>query len=470
MKWGAAIALAGSLSGCGSDTCEPASTPVFPPPHERGVCTGSDGGYKVCFPAGAGTGSILKDPSWDYYTCPGIEPTCDPVANSSYSTHVCKDNFVGARCQTEVAISASIFSESMLRMKPAIGDVDDDGRLDLVFLTEGDPGDKATDAIAWLLLQTPQGRFESAEELGTVGGLSIGVHVGDLDSDGRLDIVVANGDPRDDAGLPLVLLGGEGGLQPVERPLPVGEAISLVDDLDGDGDVEVVTVSEVGISIHTNFLDSEPPTQSLNLRETHTIRMTVHGVTLNDDGALDLVVKHRAGHWPWTVLMSAPSGYAVASREYRFDGGFFGDFTGSGSDDVVFQDRSLVGNSLGSFATGAPPPTSPYPAPVLGADIDGDGLLDMLNLCLRGPYETEQHPDDDPDGPPSFISLCTDGGRLTGFRGRGDGSFRTPVVFDATPANFEGGWSADLDGDRQDELYGYADNGDLIRVDCRFDE
>jgi hypothetical protein len=118
---------------------------------------------------------------------------------------------------------------------PALGDLDGDGRLDLVAPLVG------AQKIA-VMLGDGRGGFSHAPESPHAVALPrpYKVALGDLDRDGTLDVIA----PHDDTDEMSVLLGrGDGRLRDAAgSPLPIGRRIGqpAVIDADGDGALDVV--------------------------------------------------------------------------------------------------------------------------------------------------------------------------------------------------------------------------------------
>ncbi|MGY3088380.1 hypothetical protein ACVWYF_001413 [Hymenobacter sp. UYAg731] len=141
----------------------------------------------------------------------------------------------------------------------ALGDLNSDGRLDIVFV---DPNNASTS----VLLGQASGGFGFASTYSTNGNTPIGVALGDVTGDGRLDIVTANG-----AGSVSVLPGLAGGTFAAAVVFAIGPNTTPSDvalgDLNGDGRLDIVTslfansTNNVGVLLNTGtYLATARPT------------------------------------------------------------------------------------------------------------------------------------------------------------------------------------------------------------------
>ena len=119
----------------------------------------------------------------------------------------------------------------------ALGDVNGDGRLDLVTANFGNGANTAS-----VLLGTGTGAFGPKTDYATGGG-TVGVALGDVNGDGRPDLVTAN--QRANPLSVSVLLGtGTGAFGPkTDYPTGDGPNDVALGDVNGDGQLDVVTVS-----------------------------------------------------------------------------------------------------------------------------------------------------------------------------------------------------------------------------------
>ena len=301
-------------------------------------------------------------------------------------------------------------------------DLDADGDADLVV------GSRAV--LGW---------FENTDGAGTMGSLvtigstEIFVHVADLNADGEQDIVCsldASGGIRWRAGL------GAGSFAAAVTISPTDAAVAIAStDLDQDGDPDLVFAMENGNIEWAENTDglgtfSAPGSIAAGQSADH-----VQAVDLDGNGSPDLL---------WSNSIAGPTSYALnqgggvmgpvqthgtgqLGRAVDVDGDGLADLVSylSASSTISWQ-RNLGGSfdpSLVSVGTGVMSPSD-----MIGADLNGDGSLDLA--------VTEQYPDRlvwyaNDDGNGSFGEEQEVGGGLM--------APRSPIV-------------ADLDGDGDGEL------------------
>jgi hypothetical protein len=296
----------------------------------------------------------------------------------------------------------------------AIGDLDGDRRPDLAVANsaQSDP----TGSVS-VLLGNGDGTFEARTDLG-VGNHPWAVAIGDLDSDRRADLVVAN----QGSNTLSVLLGNGDGSFDAGADIRAGvDPLSVaIADLDGDGRPDLV-VANSGL-----FHSNQPGTVSVLLGNGHGTfgGRTDYGTGLN----------------PWSV--------AVA------------DFDGDGRRDLVVanQDPNTVsvflGDGDGTFRDKLDSGTGSEPLSVAVADLDLDGRPDVATANARsnnvaalhgngdgtfgsrtnfatGSYPTRVVTGDfNDDGRPDMAVSNYWGNSVSVLLGNGDGTFADRTDFD----------------------------------------
>ncbi|MFD1874825.1 malectin domain-containing carbohydrate-binding protein [Hymenobacter bucti] len=256
----------------------------------------------------------------------------------------------------------------------AVGDIDADGDLDLLSVNSVSTGPENTVSVR---LNVGNGTFTSGQEIPGIGAGRI--LLGDLDSDGDLDLVTSGG----------VRLNNGGTFGNLE---PAGLGGTAVGDVDGDGDLDLVTegLTSSG-SIPSTVVRVRLNNGRAGFSEGPAVPVSLNASTVvlgdvNNDGTLDLLASGRNGLID--VRLNTGQG-SFASTGQRLSiatmpgGLLLGDVDGDSDLDVVaantgstvtvvFNDgQGTFGGSrfvnLGSFAV----------FEALG-DVDGDGDLDLL--------------------------------------------------------------------------------------------
>jgi hypothetical protein len=130
----------------------------------------------------------------------------------------------------------------------AIADLNRDGRLDLAVGTQATDADRYQPRLAIMLGSGAGGFRRAAGSPRALPGAPSSIQVADLNTDGRLDLAVANSD----AERVTALLGdGAGGLRPaIDSPFPVPSPEELaVADLNGDGGLDFAVAGPDGFRV-----------------------------------------------------------------------------------------------------------------------------------------------------------------------------------------------------------------------------
>lgn len=232
----------------------------------------------------------------------------------------------------------------------AVGDVNNDGRPD-VLLATGFYFDAENDFRLFVFTQQPDGTLAAPVKYATGMGYSArgtSLAVADLDGDGRNDVVIGEGD----GGVEVFLQSGTGALASAYRldDTPAGKL--RVADVDGDGHPDIVSLGAFTPAVQVR---RQLPDRSFGAAESYPVE---HGGWLdldvgdvNGDGRPDIVV----GTWgsnaatALAVLLQqgdgtfGPAQYRMVDPVWGTGGIAVGDVNGDGRNDVV---ASHGGNSI----------------------------------------------------------------------------------------------------------------------------
>jgi hypothetical protein len=287
-----------------------------------------------------------------------------------------------------------------------ITDVNGDGWRDLV------ASDGGNDLTAWMW-QPANSRFSPQPiVLGSGGSLAspTSVVAADFDGDGNVDLAATNGGGNDvavfqqiggasyDLAAADVVLGS-----PVVTPNLAGIAVG---DLDGDGKLDIVSANPgsntltIFEQLSPSVFASDPAAVLGSAADTNGPRAVV-AVDLNGDGLLDIASANAVGGTIAIFLQDPVDGFH-ADADFVLGAGLIGapvaiaagDFDGDGRMDLVTANST--GNSLavflqpaGGFASVTPVilgsgATTKNPSHVVAVDVDRDGDLDLVCVNTAG--------------------------------------------------------------------------------------
>ena len=313
------------------------------------------------------------------------------------------DHAYASECPTFESRSEGLPTSIEWRTRPVLGDVNSDGRLDIA----GNPR-KARHPYVWLAQENGTWETATAGLLmpGTTCG--VGVDLGDVNSDGHLDLIVAD----HCNGLFLYLGDGNGAWRlapksPMRGDRRPHEAVRF-GDINGDGHLDIVAIATYRGGFTVRLGDGKG-----NWRKTET-GLPEHGygtdvelVDVNRDGHLDVVAAYsvdlgrlysqdeRQLYAVW--VSTGPAQYVDASDTLPWKGKIWdiavGDVNADGFVDLVasFDIQSDVrplelflgdgGKTWTPAAAGLPPVDSQelYEGVAL-ADVNGDGHVDLTAM------------------------------------------------------------------------------------------
>jgi len=255
-----------------------------------------------------------------------------------------------------------------------------------------------------VLLGAGDGSFAAAQHYSTVD-MAMDLAVGDLDGDEVPDLAVANIGPWpvNAAGFVTILKGaGDGSFEAMDYlGVSTGLASIALEDLDGDGDLDIVAVCLNGEGaagkLFVFIADGGGAYQSAVPYECSETARDLGIGDFNEDGIPDLAVaapnrdEGRAvdifhgigdGTFQWMETMEVSVAQAVCAADLNGDG--YDDLALAGgwiSEHVTV----LLGSGDGSFSSdGLRYGVGDYPWAVEPGDLDGDGVTDLVTANRYG--------------------------------------------------------------------------------------
>lgn len=291
----------------------------------------------------------------------------------------------------------------------AAGDVNGDAKVDLVVANWCLSVDDCPTGGVGILLGNGDGTFQNVQSFGSGGAETVSVAVGDVNADGKLDLLVANqclsNSDCTRGGVGVLLGNGDGTFQAAQSYNSGGEYASAiaVADVNGDGKPDLLVVN----SCFSN---------------TDCTKGGVGVLLGNGDGTFQAAQNDFSGGW-------YPVGIAVA------------DVNGDGKPDLVVANSFfianqssgavtvLLGNGDGTFQTaGAYDSGGAQAGGVTVRDVNGDGKPDLLVANLFG-------------------NPNKSAGALGVLLGNGDGTFQAAQSFSTTGSSSFSVAAEDVNGD-----------------------
>lgn len=269
------------------------------------------------------------------------------------------------------------------------GDFDEDGNIDLATSS-------ARDGQVSILLGDGVGGFaQAADSPFTVSTFPQSLNVGDLDSDGLADLLVID---TVASSLGILRGDGDGGLsESAGSPIRFGVNpldVEIADfDEDGENDLAIVSSSQNEVLLLKGTGSGQFSSLGAFALDGSTPPTAVLADDLDADGNTDLITVHGGSPGEISVLLGSGSGGFSSADNSPFSVGQFpeavisGDANLDGNTDLFVANgflsddiTVLLGDGTGDFApaAGSPFPAGDRPWSLASADVDGDNSLDLV--------------------------------------------------------------------------------------------
>ena len=289
------------------------------------------------------------------------------------------------------------FSTGNQPISVAIGDLDGDGKPDLVVANES-PNTVSVFRNTATSGSITTGSFAARVDF-TTGSDPYSVAIGDLDGDGKPDLAVANYDDNTVSALRNTSTSGSISFDSkVDFTMGGGANSVAIGDLDGDGKPDLAVANATGSSVSVLRNTATSGFISFAARVDFATGTNPSSVAIGDldgDGKPDLVAANSSSNTVSALRNTSTSGSISFDSRVDFTVGdnplsvAIGDLDGDGKLDLavanavgssvsVFRNMATSGSiTTGSFAVKADFATGSQPVRVVIGDLDGDGKPDL---------------------------------------------------------------------------------------------
>lgn len=267
-----------------------------------------------------------------------------------------------------------------------LADLNGDGNLDIAFICQ--------DASIVPIFGNGDGTFD-AQKVYSSGGSPVTLSIGDLNHDGKSDIVTANlSDSRVS-----VLLGETGYKFSSEKSYQVNGMAGFfwgvtIADFNGDGNPDIAVAGEDANEAGILFGNGDGTFGNSQTYQVGTQPLGIAAADLNGDGAADIVTSNCQGS-SVSVLLNNGDGTFQSAKSYNA-GACAGavaiaDFNGDGYPDIAVTNNGgnsvsvFLGKGDGTFLAQEVYPVGSSPWSIITADFNGDGHPDIAvtNSCTN---------------------------------------------------------------------------------------
>ena len=259
----------------------------------------------------------------------------------------------------------------------AIADANSDGKLDLLIANSGSN-------TAGVLLGNGNGTYQ-LQQTYAVGTTPFSIAAADVNLDGKLDLITANNGGNSVS----VLLGNGNGSFHAQTTFAAGtnSRFIAVADINGDGKPDLITANYGTTTVSVLLGNGSGTFANQQTFSAGTKPFSIAVADFNMDGKLDLAVANKGSN-NVSILLGNGNGTFQTQQFFTVGSAPFsiatGDLNQDGKLDLVTADESsnavsvLLGNGNGTFQTHQTYATGTIPCAVALSDTNGDGKLDVV--------------------------------------------------------------------------------------------